>query len=84
MGTCSLAIQFWEIYSIINEQGITVREAWDGSNIRCTFRRTVDGSLMSQWDELVHIASSMQYEEDAIIWQFHSSGCYSVQSLCNS
>jgi hypothetical protein len=38
---------------------------------------------MSQWDELVQIASSIQYEdeEDAIIWQFNSSGCYYVQSL---
>jgi hypothetical protein len=38
---------------------------------------------MSQWDELVQIASSIQYEdeENAIIWQFNSSGCYYVQSL---
>jgi hypothetical protein len=39
---CSLAIQFWEIYSIINEQGKTIKEAWDGVNLRFTFRRIVD------------------------------------------
>jgi hypothetical protein len=28
-GTCSLAIQYWEIFSIANEHGCTIREAWD-------------------------------------------------------
>jgi hypothetical protein len=38
---------------------------------------------MEQWLELMQIASSVQYteEEDSIIWQFASSGKYSVQSL---
>jgi hypothetical protein len=26
-GTCSLAIQYWEIYLIVNEHGCTIREA---------------------------------------------------------
>jgi hypothetical protein len=35
------------------------------------------------WYELLQIASDLHFsnEEDAIIWQFHSSGKYSVQSL---
>jgi hypothetical protein len=41
-GTCSLAVQFWEIYTIVHEHGISLREAWDGVNLRLTFRRTVD------------------------------------------
>jgi hypothetical protein len=38
---------------------------------------------MNQWDELVHISSSIQFEEaeDDIVWSFNSSGIYSVQSL---
>jgi hypothetical protein len=28
--TCSLAIQFLDIYSIVNEQGCTITKAWDG------------------------------------------------------
>jgi hypothetical protein len=40
-GSCSLAIQYWEIFSIVNEHGITIREAWDGVNLRFSFRRTV-------------------------------------------
>jgi hypothetical protein len=82
-GSCSLAIQFWEIYSIINEKGITVKEAWDGTHIRFTFRRTVTQRLWNQWLELVQISGSIQFTEanDSIIWQFNSSGRYSVQSL---
>jgi hypothetical protein len=37
-GSSSMAIQFWEVYSIINEQDKTVREAWDGYNLMFTFR----------------------------------------------
>jgi hypothetical protein len=35
-GSCSLAIQFWDLYSIINEQGCTVRDAWNGVNLKFT------------------------------------------------
>jgi hypothetical protein len=41
-GTCSLAIQYWNIYSIISDQGKTVSEAWDGVRLKFTFSRTVD------------------------------------------
>jgi hypothetical protein len=55
-GTCSLASQYWEIYLIVNEQGCTVREAWDGENLKSSFRRTVNSRLMQLWYELVEIA----------------------------
>jgi hypothetical protein len=45
-GTCFLAIPFWDIYSIVNEQGCTVRDVWDGVNLKFTFRRTVDRESM--------------------------------------
>jgi hypothetical protein len=69
-GTCSLAIQFWKIYVIVNEQGRTVDEAWDGVNLKFTFRRTVNRELMELWEEVKQIASSIQKkdEEDTIIW----------------
>jgi hypothetical protein len=58
-GSYSLAIQFYEVYSIINEQVCAVREAWDGENLKFTFRRMVDNRIMNQWHELVQIASSI-------------------------
>jgi hypothetical protein len=33
-GSCSLAIQYWEIFSIVNEHDCTIREVWDGTNLR--------------------------------------------------
>jgi hypothetical protein len=52
-------------------------------NLRFTFRRTIDENLMQQWLELKQIAEDVHYEEgdDCIIWQYSSSGKYSVQTL---
>jgi hypothetical protein len=60
-----------------------VKKAWDGNNLRFTFRRTVGRRAMAQWMELQQIASSISFtdETDAMIWHFNSSGRYSVQSL---
>jgi hypothetical protein len=82
-GTCSLAIQCWEIFVIVNDHHASIKEVWDGENLKFTFRRTVDNRLMNQWHELVQIASNVQFndEDDSIIWKFNSSGKYSVQSL---
>jgi hypothetical protein len=38
-GTCSLAIQFWNIYSIVNGQGKSVRAPRDGVNLKFTFKK---------------------------------------------
>jgi hypothetical protein len=78
-----LAIQYWEIYTIVNEQNITLKNAWDGENLRFTFRRTVNSRLMTLWLELKQIASNIQLDgdNDTIIWQFNLPGKYSVQSL---
>jgi hypothetical protein len=59
-----------------------LRDAWDGVNLRFTFTRTVDRRLMNMWLELKQIVSLVELvEEDSIIWQYNSSGRYSVQSL---
>jgi hypothetical protein len=57
-----------------------VSEAWDGSNLRFTFRRTIDSRGMQQWYEIVQIAESIQFsaEQDTIMWQLNSSVVYSV------
>jgi hypothetical protein len=67
----------------VNEQGITIRDVWDGVHLRLTFKKTVDQETLTQWEELMQIASSIQLSEDddAIIWQYTSSGKYAVQSL---
>jgi hypothetical protein len=59
LGTCSLAIQYWDVYSIIFEQGKIIYDAWDGVNLKFTFRRTVDSATMEQWYEILQIASTI-------------------------
>jgi hypothetical protein len=64
---------------IVNEKWISLRDAWDGVNLKMTFTRTVDCRLMNMWLELIQIVSVVEFteEEDSIIWQYESS----VQSL---
>jgi hypothetical protein len=37
LGSVSLAIQYWEMYWLVNEQNKVVADLWDGENLRCTF-----------------------------------------------
>jgi hypothetical protein len=60
-----------------------LREAWDGEDLKFTFRRTVNERLMQQWLEPKQIVEDVHFEEenDCIIWQYSSSGKYSMQTL---
>jgi hypothetical protein len=62
---------------------MTVRKAWDGVNLRFTFRRTISLEVMVQWLEVLQIAESLLFTDvdDAIIWQYNSAGKYYVQTL---
>jgi hypothetical protein len=40
--SCSLAIQYWSLYPIVNEHDNAICEVWDGESLRLTFRWTVD------------------------------------------
>ena len=83
IGNSSLAIQFWPLYVINNQQGKTIKQVWDGQVLRLTFRRTVSENLMNMWYELLSIAENLNLQEDndQIIWSFSSNGKYSVH-LC--
>lgn len=45
LGSSSLIIQFWPIYRIVNENGKTLADIWDGVNLKCTFRRTMSDEM---------------------------------------
>jgi hypothetical protein len=55
----------------------------DYVNLKCTFCRCVDRMLLSLWEELVELVSTIMLteENDGLIWQFHSSDVHSSQSL---
>jgi hypothetical protein len=63
-------------------RGFTFRgDTWDGVDFSSSaFRRTVGSRLMNLWLDLKQIVSTIQFEEceDNIIWQFDSSGQYSI------
>jgi len=82
-GGSSLAVQYWPLYVINNEKGITIERAWDGVNLKLTFRRAIPERLMLLWEELLQIASTIEFSDndDDIIWQYDSKEKYSVQSL---
>jgi hypothetical protein len=40
---------------IVNEQGKTVRDSWDGVNLKFTFCRIVDMMLLNQLDEVIRL-----------------------------
>ena len=82
-GSCSLSIQFWELYSIANEHNKTIAEVWDGTNLKISFRRCVDNRLLHLWFDLPSIAQSviLNDDDDAIIWKLEHNGRYSVRSL---
>jgi hypothetical protein len=67
----------------MNEQNKSIVDLWDWVNLKCTFRRRVDTRLFNMWEEIVSIASMINYtgEEDEMIWQFQSSGLYSSHTL---
>lgn len=83
LGSSSLAIQFWDIYVLVNEKTSSIADLWDGHNLKCTFRRTVDESLYRKWLEIVQLASTIELndDDDTMIWKFNSNGIYSSQSL---
>jgi hypothetical protein len=83
LGTSSLAIQFWDLYVILNEKNKTIHDLWDGVNLKCSFSRTVNESLMRAWEGVTQLASTIVFNEgqDEMIWTFSSNGVYSSQSL---
>lgn len=67
----------------MNEVNKTVDNAWDGAQLKFTFRRNFSPEMYHQWEELVGLASSIVFnaEEDSVIWQYESKGKYSSSSL---
>jgi hypothetical protein len=53
LGSSSLAVQFWDLYVIVNEKTGTIQELWDGVSLKCTLRRTVGDRLERMWMEVV-------------------------------
>ena len=84
-GTSPLSVQFLPLYTICHQQGVTVADAWDGINIKLSFRRVFSDAMMENWYCLEQIIKNcvLTEEEDSLIWQYESKGVYSTSSLHN-
>lgn len=82
-GHCCLATQFWDLYTIANEQNCSIAELWDGVDLKNTFHRTFNSALMLRWYEFISIMLGTQLTEDddAPIWMFNPTRVYSVKSF---
>jgi hypothetical protein len=76
----SLAIQFWPLYVINDQQGKTINQVWDGQVLILSFRRAVSENLMNMWFDLLSILESVRLQDgnDQIIRCFNSNGKYPV------
>lgn len=65
LGNTSLAIPFWPLYVINEQQGKTVAQVWDGENQKLSFRRSVSKKLMEMWFDLLSIVEEVHLVEEA-------------------
>ena len=82
-GTAPLTVQFWDLFSICNQTGVTLASVWDGAEIKLNFRRTFSEAMLERWYELEAVVMDVHYSEegDALVWQYDSKGLYTTQSL---
>jgi hypothetical protein len=68
---------------LIREQNSSIVDLWDGTQLKCSFRRSVDKCLMDKWYKIIHITESIVFtnEEDSLIWKFENKGVYTVSSM---
>jgi hypothetical protein len=71
------------LYIVCNEQTKTIKEIWDGEELRLSFRRCFDDKLLLQWEELKAIVQHLRLtdEPDQMVWKLNSTGVYFSQSL---
>lgn len=84
-GSATLATQIWDLYTISNDQGITISYAWGGVDISLKLALEDVSTLRCPrvWYDLISITSSVNLteEEDTLIWKHESKGVYSASSL---
>ncbi|PNT69834.1 hypothetical protein BRADI_2g01182v3 [Brachypodium distachyon] len=82
IGNASLAIMFWDICIVCNQQNVSVHEVWDGEELKLSFWRGFNLRFMAQWYDPEHLVAGtvLSDEHDSLIWKLHQSGCYTSQS----
>jgi hypothetical protein len=82
--TSGFALHLWLCNSgSYNEKTEVVADTWVDGELKLTFRRTFDDSMMQTWYELGVVLDEVVLNDadDALSWGYNSSGIYSSQSL---
>jgi hypothetical protein len=53
---------------LVNEQNLSVADAWDGNQLKISFRRCFSHELMLKWHEIVQIGKTIQFTQNLILW----------------
>jgi hypothetical protein len=71
-----LTILFWDLFILVNEQHVTLAQAWDGEVLRLTFRRSFSVAQFNRWLKLTQILSTIALfdNKDEPVWEMHSPG----------
>jgi hypothetical protein len=79
-GTAPLAIQFWDLYCMCNENVKTIAEVWVNKELRLSFRRNFSANLGQLWDELCAVVGQVELNQvsDSLVWYYEKSGTYST------
>jgi hypothetical protein len=79
-GNAPLVVLYWDIYMIVNQQGKTIFELWDGLQLKCTFRRIFN---YWTWGVLLFICSSCSVSIYFAATYFRLSCCL-VHLVCSN
>lgn len=83
LGNEKMSLTFPRLYSISQDQHITVHDALSEKLATLSFRRALLGEKAEKWSTLVLLCDnvSLSDSEDKLSWLLASSGVYSVKSF---
>lgn len=79
-----MKIQYHSLFEICEDQNALVQEVWDNQEFRLSFRRSLYGDLVGDWESLnqllegVHLDQSKEYE---VRWVIDKSKNFTTKSL---
>jgi hypothetical protein len=79
-----LKIHFNSLFDICENQNALVQEVWDGNDWCLSFRRSLYGNLVQEWETLIELLGEVRFDvsrEDEVIWAIDKSQVFTTKSL---
>lgn len=84
LGGIPLKAHFNSLFDISNNQDILVNQAWVDNDLCLSFRRSLSGELIEDWENLQILLESVQIDpskEDEVRWVIDKSQTFTTKSL---